>query len=59
MGKPAGVKQKRTPKIKDAKQSERFKEAARELGADEDSDALDRIVKQMAKGDNDGESGKE
>jgi len=48
MGK-AGEKQKRTPKIKDAKQSERFKEAARELGADEDSDALDRIVKELAK----------
>ena len=48
MGK-VGEKQKRTPKIKDKKQSERFKEAARELGADEDSDALDRIVKEMAK----------
>jgi len=47
MGK-AGEKQKRTPKIKDAKQSERFKEAARELGAEEDTGALDRIVKQMA-----------
>lgn len=46
MGK-LGEKQKRTPKIKDAKQSERFKEAARELGADDESDALDRIVKQM------------
>jgi hypothetical protein len=50
MGKPAGGKQKRTPKIKDAKQSERFKEAARELGADQDSDALDRIVREIAKG---------
>jgi hypothetical protein len=48
MGK-VGEKQKRTPKIKDAKQSERFKEAARELGADEESDALDRIVDQMTK----------
>jgi hypothetical protein len=48
MGK-AGEKQKRTPKIKDAKQSERFKEAARELGADENSDALDRLVREMAK----------
>jgi hypothetical protein len=28
MGKPAGGKQKRTPKIKDKKQYERFKEAA-------------------------------
>jgi hypothetical protein len=57
MGK-AGGKQKRTPKIKDTKQSERFKEAARELGADEDTDALDRIVKQMAKGEGDGKGGK-
>jgi hypothetical protein len=55
----AGEKQKRTPKIKDAKQSERFKEAARELGADEDSGALDRIVKEMARGEADGEDGKE
>ena len=47
MGK-AGEKQNRKPKIKDAKQSERFKEAARALGADMDTDALDRIVKQMA-----------
>jgi hypothetical protein len=51
MGKPAGGKQKRTPKIKDKKQSERFKEAARELGADESSGALDRIVREMAKSD--------
>jgi hypothetical protein len=45
----AGEKQKRTPKIKDKKQSERFKEAARELGADENSDAFDLIVDEMAK----------
>lgn len=57
MGK-LGEKQKRTPKIKDAKQSERFKEAARELGADEDGGALDRIVRQMAREKPDGESGK-
>jgi hypothetical protein len=44
-----GEKQKRTPKIKDSKQSERFKEAARELGADEDSGALDRVVREMAR----------
>jgi hypothetical protein len=43
-----GEKQKRRPKIKDKKQSERFKEAARELGADEDSDAFDKILKEMA-----------
>ena len=48
MGK-VGEKQKRTPKIKDAKQSERFKEAARELGADEDSGVLDKIVREIAK----------
>jgi hypothetical protein len=54
----AGEKQKRIPKIKDKKQSERFKEAARELGADEDSDALDQIVKQMAGEKAHGEGGK-
>ena len=48
MGK-AGEKQKRTPKIKDKKQSERFREAARELGAEECTDALERIVDEMAK----------
>ena len=45
----AGEKQKRTPKIKDKKQSERFKAAARELGADEDSGAVDRVVRELAK----------
>jgi hypothetical protein len=49
MGKPAGGKQKRTPKIKDKKQSERFKEAARELGAEESGDAFERLVEEMAK----------
>ena len=44
-----GEKQKRRPKIKDKKQSERFKEAARELGADESSDTIERIVKEMAR----------
>jgi len=44
-----GEKQKRRPKFSDKKQSERFKEAARTLGADEDSDALERLVKQLAK----------
>ena len=48
MGK-AGEKQKRRPKIKDKKQSERFKEAARQLGADEKSEAFDDVLKQMAK----------
>jgi len=48
MGK-VGEKQKRRPKIKDKKQSERFKEAARALGADESGDAFERIVTQMAR----------
>lgn len=47
MGK-AGEKQKRRPKLTDKKQSERFKETARELGADESSDALDRVLEQLA-----------
>ncbi len=45
----AGEKQKRRPKIKDAKQSERFKQMAKELGADENSDALDRVVRELAR----------
>jgi len=48
MGK-AGEKQKRTPKTKDKKQSERFKEAARQLGADESSEAFDRVLGEMAR----------
>jgi hypothetical protein len=47
MGKP-GEKQKRKPKIKDKRQSERFKEAAREVGADQPSDAFDRILGVMS-----------
>lgn len=46
---PRGEKQKRRPKFKDKKQSERFKEAARAAGADESSDAFDRIVGQLAR----------
>jgi hypothetical protein len=56
MGK-AGEKQKKRPKLKDKKQSERFKETARLVGADEESDALDRIVKQMAKPTSEGGKG--
>jgi hypothetical protein len=48
MGK-AGEKQKRKPKFQDKKQSERFKETARKVGADEPSDAFDRIVGEMGK----------
>jgi hypothetical protein len=47
MGK-AGEKQKRRPKFKDKKQSERFKEAARQLGADESSDAFGRVLEELA-----------
>jgi hypothetical protein len=43
-----GKKQKRKPKIKDRRQSERFKETARQLGVDEGSDAFDRVLKEMA-----------
>jgi hypothetical protein len=48
MGK-AGEKQKRRPKLKDKKQSERFKEAARALGAEQESDVFARIVTEVAK----------
>ena len=48
MGK-AGEKQKKKPKIKDKQQSERFKETAREVGADESSDAFDRIIGEMGR----------
>ena len=48
MGK-AGEKQKRKPKISDKKQSERFKETAREVGADKASDAFDRIVGELGR----------
>jgi hypothetical protein len=48
MGK-AGEKQRRKPKISDKKQSERFKETAREVGADEPSDAFDELLEAMAR----------
>ena len=44
-----GEKQKRTPKIKDAKQSERFKEAARELGADGANEKFDSLLTELTK----------
>jgi hypothetical protein len=37
------------PKIKDKRPSKRFREAARELGADEDGDVLGRIFYEMVK----------
>jgi hypothetical protein len=48
MGK-ASEKQRRKPKISDKSQSERSKEAAREVGEDLSSSAFDRIARQMAK----------
>ena len=48
MGK-RGVKQKRKPKIKDKRQSERFKETAREVGADRPADIFDRIVSELGR----------
>jgi hypothetical protein len=41
MGK-AGEKQKRTPKMKDKRQYERFVETARNLGCDESEEAFKR-----------------
>jgi hypothetical protein len=38
----------RQPKISDKPQSERLKETAREIGADEQSDAFDRIAGEMS-----------
>jgi hypothetical protein len=46
MGK-AGEKQKRTPKITDKRQSERFRETARELGCDEDAAAFERAFRKI------------
>jgi hypothetical protein len=48
MGK-AGEKQKKRPKITDKRQSERFKETAREIGADESSEELDQIIDALSK----------
>jgi hypothetical protein len=48
MGK-AGEKQKRKPKFQDKKQSERFKETARQLGADQELDVFARLVTEVAK----------
>jgi hypothetical protein len=38
----AGEKQKRTPKIKDKRQYERFQETARKLECDESEEAFER-----------------
>jgi hypothetical protein len=47
MGK-LGEKQKRKPKISDKKHSERFNETARDVGADDSSDAFDELLEAMA-----------
>lgn len=44
-------KRRRKPKMKHKRQSERFKEAARKIGADQPSDAIDRIAKQTGRRD--------
>jgi hypothetical protein len=46
MGK-AGEKQKRTPKIKDKRQYERFVETARKLGCDENEEAFEQTFKKI------------
>jgi hypothetical protein len=46
MGK-AGEKQKRTPKISDKRQFERFVETARKLGIDESEEAFDRAFRKI------------
>lgn len=46
MGK-AGEKQKKKPKLTDKKQSERFKQTAREIGADQETEDASRVLDQM------------
>jgi hypothetical protein len=46
MGK-AGEKQKRTPKISDKRQFERFVETVRKLGVDESEEAFDRAFRKI------------
>lgn len=46
MGK-AGEKQKRKPKMTDKRQSERFRETARKLGANESEEAFDRAFRKI------------
>jgi hypothetical protein len=47
MGK-AGQKQKRTPKIRDKQQYERFVETARKLGCDESEEAFERTFEKLS-----------
>jgi hypothetical protein len=48
MGK-AGEKQKRKPKIKNKRQSERFKETARQVGADQELNLFAWLITELAK----------
>jgi hypothetical protein len=48
MGK-AGEKQKKKPKIKNKRQSERFKETARQVGADQELDLFAWLITELAK----------
>ena len=48
MGK-RGEKQKKKPKVKDKRQSERFKETAREVGADNLSYMFDKLIGEMGR----------
>lgn len=50
MAKKAGVpkKKKAKPKLEDKEQSERFKQAARELGADESGAAFEKAFRKVA-----------
>jgi hypothetical protein len=50
---------KRGPKLKDKKQSERFKEAVRQLGAQEGSDAFEAIIKERGNAKAAGKGSKE
>jgi transposase-like protein len=43
----AGTRQKRRPRLTDKKQSERFKETARKLGADENRDAFEKAFAKL------------
>jgi hypothetical protein len=48
--KPQSKKQAPKPKAEKTPQSQKFIEAARELGCDEDESAFDEMVKKVAKG---------
>jgi hypothetical protein len=47
--KKAGEEQTRKPKIKDKRQSERSKETARQVGAEDASDMFDKLIGEMGR----------